>query len=97
MCAPILALAGGLFSAAGSIIAGQAQAKEYKAQAEIANHNARLAELAGIEELEKGAREEKKCRTQARQVQASQRAACGVGHAIKRLFPSGAGRYVDGH
>ena len=73
MCLPALAVAGTLFSAAGSVAQGRAQAKVYEAQAKIASQNARLAELQGRQELEKGAREEANFRRQARQFQSSQR------------------------
>ena len=69
------AVVGGLISAAGSVMQGQAQAKAYEAQAKVAQQNARLAELQGAEELKKGAREEAKFRQQARQFQSSQRTA----------------------
>ena len=81
MCLPALTLASGLFSAAGSIMQGRAQAKVYEAQARVAQQNARLATLQGIEELKKGAREEGKFRKKARQFQSSQRtrlAASGI-------------------
>ena len=74
MClATALAIGGGLFGAAGSIMQGRAQAKAYEQQAKIANHNARLAQLQGVRELEKGAREEQRFRRKARQFQGTQR------------------------
>ena len=82
MCLPpIVAVAGGLMSAAGSVMAGQAQAAAYEAQAKTAQQNARLAELQGVEELKKGAREEAGFRQQARQFQGSQRAAVAASGA----------------
>ena len=46
MCLPpMIAVAGGLLSAAGSVMAGNAQAAAYEAQAKVAQQNARLAEL----------------------------------------------------
>lgn len=81
MCLPVLAIAGGLVSAAGSVIQGNAQAKAYKAQAQVAENNARLAELQGARELERGAREEQKFRRQARQFQSSQRTALAASGA----------------
>ena len=76
MCLPpMIAVAGGLIGAAGSVMQGNAQAKAYEAEAKVARQNARLAELQGVEELKKGAREESKFREQARQFQSSQRTA----------------------
>ena len=60
----MIAVAGGLLSAAGSVMAGNAQAAAYEAQAKVAQQNARLAELQGVEELKKGAREEERFRQQ---------------------------------
>lgn len=75
MCLPTgLAIASGLFSAAGSVMQGQQQAAMYEAQAKIAENNARLAEKASEEELRKSAREEHRLRQEARQFQGTQRA-----------------------
>ena len=46
-----LTVAGGLFSAASSVMAGQAQARAYEAQAKMAEYNARAAERQGVEAL----------------------------------------------
>ena len=69
----VLTVAGGLFSAASSVIAGQAQARAYEAQAKMAEYNAKLAERQGAETLKAGAREEARFRAQARQFQSAQR------------------------
>ena len=74
MCLPALTIASGLFSAVGSVMQGRAQAQAYEAQARVAQQNARLATLQGIQELKKGAREEERFRKQARQFQGTQRA-----------------------
>lgn len=102
MCLPpMLALAGGLVSAAGSVIQGNAQAKAYEAQAKVAQNNARLAELQGARELEKGAREEQKFRQRARQFQSSQRTALAAsggqlaGSALSVLADTGMGIEQD--
>jgi hypothetical protein len=76
-----LAIAGGLFSAAGAVMAGQAQARAYEAQANVANQNARMAQMAGSEELKRGAREEAGFRERARQFQAAQRTALAASGA----------------
>ena len=68
-----LTVVGGLFSAAGSVMAGQAQARAYEAEAKMAEYNARMAERQGVEALKAGAREEERFRQQARQFQSSQR------------------------
>ena len=69
----VLTVAGGLSSAASSVIAGQAQARAYEAQAKMAEYNAKLAERQGAETLKAGAREEARFRAQARQFQSAQR------------------------
>ena len=81
MCLPALMIASGLFSAAGSVMQGRAQAKAYEQQARVARQNARLATLQGIRELEKGAREEERFRRKARQFHGSQRAALAASGA----------------
>lgn len=68
-----LTVVGGLFSAASSVMAGQAQARAYEAEAKMAEQNARLAERQGVEALKAGAREEERFRQQARQFQSAQR------------------------
>ena len=102
MCLPVpLMIAGGLVSAAGSVIQGNAQAKAYEAQAKVAQNNARLAELQGARELEKGAREEHRFRRQARQFQSSQRTALAAsgaqmgGSALSVLADTGMGVEQD--
>lgn len=69
-----LTLGGGLMSAAATRAQADAQARAYENQAETARRNARLAELAGEREMERGAREEQRLRRQARQFQGTQRA-----------------------
>ena len=76
-----LTVAGGLFSAASSVMAGQAQARAYEAQAKMAEYNARAAERQGVEALKAGAREEERFRRQARQFQSSQRTAIAASGA----------------
>ncbi len=99
--ATALAVGGGLFSAAGSIMQGRAQSKAYEQQAKIASQNARLARLQGIRELEKGARDEQRFRRKARQFQATQRsalAASGVqmgGSALNVLADTASGIEED--
>ena len=102
MCLPpMLAIAGGLVSAAGSVIQGNAQARAYEAQAKVAQNNARLAELQGVRELEKGAREEREFRRQGRQFQSSQRTALAAsgaqmgGSALSVLADTGMGIEED--
>ena len=51
-----LTVVGGLFSAASSVMAGQAQARAYEAEAKMAEYNARMAERQGVEALKAGAR-----------------------------------------
>ena len=68
-----LTVVGGLFSAAISVMAGQAQARAYEAEAKMAEYNAKMAERQGVEALKAGAREEERFRQQARQFQSSQR------------------------
>lgn len=68
-----LTVVGGLFSAASSVMAGQAQARAYEAEAKMAEYNAKLAERQGVEALKAGAREEERFRQQARQFQSTQR------------------------
>ena len=63
-----LTVVGGLFSAASSVMAGQAQARAYEAEAKMAEYNARMAERQGVEALK-----EERFRQQARQFQSSQR------------------------
>lgn len=70
-----LTVVGGLFSAASSVMAGQAQARAYEAEAKMAEYNAKMAERQGVEALKAGAREEERFRQQARQFQSSQRTA----------------------
>lgn len=97
----MIAIAGGLLSAAGSVAAGNAQAAAYEAQAKIAQQNARLAELQGVEELKKGAREEERFRREARQFQSSQRTAMAAsgaqvsGSALNVLADTAAGIEQD--
>ena len=68
-----LTVVGGLFSAASSVMAGNAQAQAYQAEAAVAEQNARTAERQGVEALKAGAREEGRFRAQARQFQSAQR------------------------
>lgn len=97
----VLTVAGGLFSAASSVMAGRAQAKAYEAEARMAEHNARLAEKQGVEALKAGAREEARFREKARQFQSSQRttmAASGVqmsGSALSVLADTAQGIEKD--
>ena len=58
-------------------MAGNAQAAAYEAQAKVAQQNARLAELQGVEELKKGAREEERFRQQARPQTSTTPSSCG--------------------
>ena len=76
-----LTVVGGLFSAASSVMAGQAQARAYEAEAKMAEYNARMAERQGVEALKAGAREEERFRQQARQFQSSQRTAIAASGA----------------
>ena len=96
-----LAAMSGVMGAVGSIASANAQAKAYKQQAEIAQYNARLAELQGVRELEKGARDEQRFRRKARQFQATQRsqlAASGTqlaGSALSVLADTASGIEQD--
>lgn len=96
-----LTLVGGLFSAASSVMAGQAQARAYEAEARMAEYNAKLAERQGVEALKAGAREEERFRQQARQFQSSQRTAMAAsgaqvsGSALNVLADTAAGIEQD--
>lgn len=96
-----LTVVGGLFSAASSVMAGNAQAAAAKSEAAMAEQNARMAERQGIEALKSGAREEERFKQQARQFQSSQRtaiAASGVqlsGSALNVLADTAQGIEQD--
>lgn len=71
-------IVGGLLSAGSSIMGGIAQSRAYSAQAQMAEQNARMAELQGEESVRKGARDEAKLRARGAQFLGTQRAMMGA-------------------
>lgn len=72
MGAAFFPILGGVVGAASSIMQGQQQAAAYKAQARVAENNARMAQEQGSEAARQGAREEKQLRRQGAQFAGSQ-------------------------
>ena len=95
---PILS---GVVSAGSSILAGQQQSAMYKAQAQVAEQNAKTAAAQGEEALMTGAREEKQLRRQGAQFAGAQMARMAAsggqvgGSALSVLADTGMGIEED--